>query len=149
MKTRSCRVIAGLGGEPAHRTAQLSRAQLQRHDHLGRLEVPFGDGDSAQVWEALECSGDTHGIGLLGSFGFVTVRSNFHRGAGRPCVVAREHANDQDEACMRTSSLVSDFTGRHASDKCRAEPRLGTGLGKSDRPGSWGGLRETWLWEPD
>ena len=73
-------VIAGPGGEPALRAAQPSRAQLDGHDHFARLEVHLGDGDSAQVQKALECCGGTHGIGLLGSFGFLTSNLETTRG---------------------------------------------------------------------
>ena len=52
-----------------------------------------------------------------------TARSNFPRCVGRLCSAAREHANHEDEGCMRTSALASDFVGRHASDKWRAESR--------------------------
>jgi hypothetical protein len=47
------KVTAGLGGEPALRVAQPSRAQPHGRDHLGRLEVHVGDGDARQVQRCL------------------------------------------------------------------------------------------------
>jgi len=65
-------VVAGSRREVALRTGEMATAKLQGHDHLGRLEAHLGDIDPGKVQKALECSGDPHGFGLLGSVGFAT-----------------------------------------------------------------------------
>jgi len=76
-------VVARPGAVAALGTAQLSAAQLDGDDHPGRLEDHFGDSHPGQVHEALECSGDAHGIGLLGSVGVSDPEPRDHPCASR------------------------------------------------------------------
>lgn len=63
---------------PPHVLAQHDAARPARphpvrrsiDDHLRRIEVHVGDGDPGQAHQTLECCGDAHGFGLLGSVGF-------------------------------------------------------------------------------
>jgi hypothetical protein len=50
----------------------MTTAKLHGHDDPKLLEADLGDGDPGQVQKALECSGDSHGLGLPGSVGFAT-----------------------------------------------------------------------------
>ena len=78
-------VVASLGHKPAFRARQLPASQLHRHDHFRRMELHVGDGHPGQVHEALEYSGDSHGIGLLGSVGVPAPNLEVPR-AGHLCV---------------------------------------------------------------
>ncbi len=65
-------VVAGPGGKTALRTVQPPAAELHRDHHLRHRKANVGDGDPGEVQETLECSGEAHGTGPLGSVGFVT-----------------------------------------------------------------------------
>ena len=50
----------------------MATAEPHGHDDPELLEADLADADPGQVEEALECSGDPHGLGLLGSLGLAT-----------------------------------------------------------------------------
>jgi hypothetical protein len=65
-------VVTGIGRVLALRAVPLPASQLDGDHHSGRLEHHGGDRHPGQVHEALQCSGDANGIGLLGSVGVAT-----------------------------------------------------------------------------
>jgi len=65
-------VVAGRGREATLGAEQLPASQLDGDHHPGWLEDHVSDRHPRQVHQALECSRDAHGIGLLGSVGLAT-----------------------------------------------------------------------------
>lgn len=65
-------VVTGIGRVLALGAVPLPASQLDGDHHSGRLEDHGGDRHPGQVHEALQCSGDANGIGLLGSVGVAT-----------------------------------------------------------------------------